>query len=228
MKIGLIATGAGGALDAALSLTRLIHPSACFIGFSDRYCGALEVLQKHCAITSLHESTCKEEISDHAYKLFRSNSCEIIVLLYSRLIASRLYDNFSCYNVHPSLLPNYKGFGAVEAAFCDSAKVLGVTIHEVDSSVDAGPINCQVKTIPTVKNIKYWQSLSFLMKVLLLVSFLDKKLGANTESVLHTICCTPNLPEVMQLLGISTSTKIQKGFRDVVRKSEAFSIYSSL
>lgn len=228
MKIGLMATGGGGALDAALSLTKIIYPNACLIGFSDRYCGALEVLRKHCAITSLHVSTRNEEISDHAYKLFRKNSCDIIVLLYSRLITSRLYDYFSCYNIHPSLLPDYKGFGAVEAAFCDNAKELGVTIHEVDSSVDAGPINCQVKTVPTIKNIKYWQSLSFLMKVLLLASFLDKKLSTKTESALHTICCTPNLPEVMQLLGIGTSTRIQNGFRDVVSKSEAFSLYSSL
>lgn len=225
MKIGFMATGCGGALDAALSLTKIIHPNACFIGFSDRHCGALEVLKKHCAVTSLHESTCNVEISENAYKLFRNNSCDSIILLYSRLITEKLHDRFSCYNVHPSLLPAYKGFGAVEGAFYGNAKALGVTIHRVDGSVDAGPINCQVKTVPTKKNIKYWKSLSFLMKVLLLTSFLDQKLSTKAKSELNAISCNPNLPEVMQLIGISSSIAIQNHFRDVVKKSEACSLY---
>ena len=225
MKIGLMASGSGRALDAALSLTKTIHPNACFIGFSDRDCGAFEVLQKHCTISSQYASTCKKEISERAYTLFRANSCDCIILSYSRLVTESLYDNFSCYNIHPSLLPEYKGLGAVEAAFNENARQLGVTIHKVDNSIDGGPIACQVKTDPVKKNIKYWQSLSYLMKALLLTSFLDQTLANGANRQLHTISCAPYLPENMQLKGITTSARVQNVFLQVVKGSNALSLF---
>lgn len=46
-------------------------------------------------------------------------------------------------NVHPSLLPAFRGAHAVESALAYGVKVTGVTVHLVDEQVDHGPIIAQ-------------------------------------------------------------------------------------
>ena len=46
-------------------------------------------------------------------------------------------------NVHPALLPAFRGIGAVEQAIDYGVKVFGVTVHFVDEGVDTGPIIAQ-------------------------------------------------------------------------------------
>jgi phosphoribosylglycinamide formyltransferase-1 len=46
-------------------------------------------------------------------------------------------------NVHPSLLPAFRGTRAIEQAFEYGVKVMGVTVHFVDDGVDTGPIVLQ-------------------------------------------------------------------------------------
>ena len=46
-------------------------------------------------------------------------------------------------NIHPSLLPAFKGMHAIKDAFLYGAKATGVTIHFVDEKLDHGPIIMQ-------------------------------------------------------------------------------------
>jgi phosphoribosylglycinamide formyltransferase-1 len=46
-------------------------------------------------------------------------------------------------NIHPSLLPAFKGKDAIQQAFEYGVKVYGCTIHYVDSSLDGGKIIAQ-------------------------------------------------------------------------------------
>ena len=43
-------------------------------------------------------------------------------------------------NIHPSLLPKYKGMNAIKQAIEDRAKYTGVTIHHVNEEMDSGYI----------------------------------------------------------------------------------------
>lgn len=46
-------------------------------------------------------------------------------------------------NIHPALLPSFKGAHAIGDALAAKAKVTGVTVHFVDKEVDHGPIILQ-------------------------------------------------------------------------------------
>ena len=46
-------------------------------------------------------------------------------------------------NVHPSLLPSFKGIQGIKDAFTYGCKVTGATIHFVDEKMDHGPIIMQ-------------------------------------------------------------------------------------
>ena len=50
-------------------------------------------------------------------------------------------------NVHPSLLPSFKGLNTHEKVLNKGVKISGCTIHFVDESLDGGPIIAQAATI---------------------------------------------------------------------------------
>jgi phosphoribosylglycinamide formyltransferase-1 len=53
-------------------------------------------------------------------------------------------------NIHPSLLPNFKGLNAQQQALDAKVKEAGCTVHFVTKEMDAGPIIIQkkVKVLP--------------------------------------------------------------------------------
>jgi phosphoribosylglycinamide formyltransferase-1 len=55
-------------------------------------------------------------------------------------------------NLHPSLLPNYKGLRAIERSYADGA-AMGVTVHWVIPDLDAGPVLLQ-KEVFTAQEAK--------------------------------------------------------------------------
>ena len=71
---------------------------------------------------------------------------ELIVLAgYMHLLTPPFLDRFPerIVNVHPSLLPEFPGTGAIDAALAAGVETTGVTVHLVDEGVDTGPIVLQ-------------------------------------------------------------------------------------
>jgi methionyl-tRNA formyltransferase len=67
----------------------------------------------------------------------------VIVCAYGLLIPSDLLDERSWLNVHPSLLPRWRGAAPVARAIMAGDAETGVTIHETVAELDAGPIAAQ-------------------------------------------------------------------------------------
>lgn len=67
----------------------------------------------------------------------------IIVCAYGLLIPVSLLERGVWLNVHPSLLPRWRGAAPVERAILAGDEVTGVTIHETVEALDAGPIAAQ-------------------------------------------------------------------------------------
>jgi methionyl-tRNA formyltransferase len=67
----------------------------------------------------------------------------IVVAAYGLLIPESLLERGLWLNVHPSLLPRWRGAAPVERALLAGDAETGVTIHETVKELDAGPIAAQ-------------------------------------------------------------------------------------
>ena len=67
----------------------------------------------------------------------------MVVAAYGALIPQALLDRALWLNVHPSLLPRWRGAAPVERALMAGDTETGVTIHRTTAELDAGPIAAQ-------------------------------------------------------------------------------------
>ncbi len=67
----------------------------------------------------------------------------VVVCAYGLLIPDELLSRSLWLNVHPSLLPRWRGAAPVERAILAGDELTGVTIHETVKALDAGPIAAQ-------------------------------------------------------------------------------------
>ena len=93
---------------------------------------------KYISVTSLNNSIVNGQLS--------MVNCQLAVLAYFGLIIpKRVLKIFSkgIINIHPSLLPKYRGPTPVQNAILNGEKVTGVSIIRLDEKVDHGPIIAQ-------------------------------------------------------------------------------------
>lgn len=70
-----------------------------------------------------------------------------VLAAYGEIIPQKVIDVFpkGILNIHPSLLPKYRGASPVQAAIASGEKETGVTIIKIDSQLDHGPIVAKFK-----------------------------------------------------------------------------------
>jgi methionyl-tRNA formyltransferase len=71
----------------------------------------------------------------------------VVVVAYGALVPTELLGRTLWLNVHPSLLPRWRGAAPVERAIMAGDRETGVTIHRTTAELDAGPIAAQ-RTFP--------------------------------------------------------------------------------
>jgi methionyl-tRNA formyltransferase len=81
----------------------------------------------------------------------------IIVAAYGQIIPKEILDlpKFGCLNVHPSLLPKYRGASPIQTAILNGDSETGVTIMLMDEKMDHGPILAKQEQIILNKKIDY-------------------------------------------------------------------------
>lgn len=88
----------------------------------------------------------KEAFESEIVSILNNLDIDLICLAgYMRYIGTVLLDNYEgrMINVHPALLPSFKGAHGIVDAFNYGVKMFGVTVHYVDSGVDSGKIIMQ-------------------------------------------------------------------------------------
>ena len=158
LKIGAIASGSGSNFEAIVNAceTGILKDKATvevlIYNKAGAYC--MERAKNHNIPYVLIESDkhrgIREEFDQKMIEVLDKYGCELIVLVgYMRFISEMFLNHFkgNIMNIHPALLPSFKGMHAHEDTLAYGVKVSGVTVHFVDIHEDHGPIIIQ-KCVP--------------------------------------------------------------------------------
>jgi len=83
-----------------------------------------------------------EKLADITPELEALNQPAGVLVSYGKIIPQRIIDLFTpgIINVHPSLLPQYRGPSPIEAAIKNGDTRTGVSIMQLNAEMDAGPV----------------------------------------------------------------------------------------
>lgn len=86
-------------------------------------------------------------------KLKSENFDLFLVASYGKIIPRDIFDipTKKTLNIHPSLLPKYRGASPIQAQILNNEKKVGVTIMQIDEGMDTGPTLAQ-REIPNFKS----------------------------------------------------------------------------
>lgn len=80
------------------------------------------------------------------YNFLADKKFDLYVLAgYMRILPRGILNFGTFINIHPSLLPQFKGADAIKRAFMSGVKETGVSVHYVSEEVDSGEIIAQQK-----------------------------------------------------------------------------------
>lgn len=80
--------------------------------------------------------------SDFLSELEKLNADVFIVMAYGKMLPKNLIDmpKYGTINIHPSLLPKYRGASPVQTAILNGETETGITLFKIDEAMDHGPI----------------------------------------------------------------------------------------
>ena len=145
MKLGIMCSGNGTNFENIIRTCR--YDEVVLMIHNKKKCGAVKRAAKfginHCYINAKNE--------DQIIKLFEAYEVDLIVLAgYMRIIKNPSAFPCPIINVHPSLLPKYKGLNAIEQAIDAGENITGCTVHYVNEELDGGEtiLQAEVPILP--------------------------------------------------------------------------------
>lgn len=150
-KIAIFASGYGSNFEAIATATLAgVIPAEVALMVCDKpQARVVEVAQRMgipSFVFSAKEYASKADYEREIVSRLREAEVELICLAgYMRIVGEELLAAYEGHiiNLHPSLLPAFKGARAIEQAMEYGVKVFGASIHYVDSSLDGGRIIAQ-------------------------------------------------------------------------------------
>ena len=141
MKVVVLCSGEGTNFENILrtcnkhEVVLMIH--------NKKKCGAVKRAAKF-GIPHIHIPHEKEDLMIMTIKAFHP---DLIVLAgYMRILSPKFIKSFDrIINIHPSLLPKYKGIDAIQQALDSGDDITGCTVHYVTEELDSGEIILQSK-----------------------------------------------------------------------------------
>jgi len=200
IKIGAVASGSGSNFEAIMLsceegiLKNKASVEILICNKTGAFC--IERAKNHNVPYELIESDKflhlpREEFDDKMIEVFNKFNCDLIVLVgYMRLASKKFISAFNgnVMNIHPALLPAFKGLHAHRDVIEYGVKISGCTVHFVDAESDHGPIIIQ-KCVPVYDTdteatlgprVLEWEHRIFPKAIEL---FCDKKLTVNGRLV---------------------------------------------
>jgi len=154
MRLAVLVSGTGSILEA-------ISHSGIEISLvvADRECEAIQrALDRGLSVELIERSDFGEKFDRVSYtnQLVRKLEVAEIELIamagFGTILEKPIYDAYAgkVLNTHPSLLPAFPGWNAVEEAIIAGVEETGCTIHQATLEVDSGPILAQ-ETVPILE-----------------------------------------------------------------------------
>lgn len=141
-------SGNGGLLKETIRAVRSGLLPLELVVVADRNCGALDIARNEGYETALVEfDSCRDraEFQARLHKVLVESGASHLVLNFNRLVDEAVTLHFveRSVNAHFALLPMFPGFGAIPKSVASGARFAGVTFHQIDASMDGGPIISQ-------------------------------------------------------------------------------------
>ena len=151
IKLGVLISGSGtnlqaiidriadGSIDASIEL--VVSSRASAYGLMRAQAAGIQTLTMDKSFYD-EEHTADKIIAAE----MRSRGVDYIIMAgYMRMVHDPLLDAFPnrIVNIHPALLPSFKGAHGIQDAYDYGVKVTGVTVHFADNRYDCGPIIAQ-------------------------------------------------------------------------------------
>ncbi|MEB3162271.1 MAG: phosphoribosylglycinamide formyltransferase [Prochlorothrix sp.] len=151
-RLGILASGSGtnfGAVMAAIAAGQLAAEAAVLI-YNQPTATVLQRAQQWQVPTQLLNhgdyGSDREAFDGAIVAALRAAQVDWVIMAgWMRIVTPVLINAFPqrIINLHPSLLPSFKGIRAIEQALAAGVKVTGCTVHLVVPEVDSGPILMQ-------------------------------------------------------------------------------------
>ena len=151
MNIAILCSGSGTNLQAIIDAAkRGVIPAKIAIVVSDnKDAFALERARKagiETLVLDKREFKTREEFDKKIIGSLKSKDVGLVVLAgFMRLLSAHFIKEYKnkIMNIHPALLPSFKGTHSIKDALEYGVKVTGVTVHFVDEKLDHGPVILQ-------------------------------------------------------------------------------------
>ena len=140
MRLGVMCSGNGTNFENIVTNPICNKHEVVLMIHNTKQCGAV----KRAAKWGIPHVRIPHKDEDKMIEMFRVWNVDLIILAgYMRVIKNPSKFPAPIINVHPSLLPKYKGLHAVEQAMEAGDEVTGCTVHYVNEELDGGEIILQ-------------------------------------------------------------------------------------
>jgi len=151
MKLVVLASGRGSNLKAIAEAFRSgkIKGSISLVISNKKDAKALQIARDFNIPAEFHDHTAfstREDYDLHLIKRIKAENPDLIVLAgYKRILSDSFIKAFEgkIINIHPSLIPAFKGLKAQKQAVDFGVRFSGCTVHFVSAELDAGPVIVQ-------------------------------------------------------------------------------------
>ena len=151
IRLGILASGNGSnfeyivkairkkKLNAEISILIVNNPHCLAIKKAIKYdIPYLIINHRNCSTRTEHDKLVMNKLEEFSVEL-------VVMAGWMRIVGEDLINKFEnrLINIHPSLLPSFKGVDAIQQAMDNKVTITGCTVHHVQKEVDSGSIIIQ-------------------------------------------------------------------------------------
>ncbi len=151
IRLGILASGNGSNFESIVKAIRKkkLHAQISILIVNNPDCLAIKkaikyeipyliINHRNCSTRTEHDKLVMNKLEEFSVEL-------VVMAGWMRIVGEDLINKFKnrLINIHPSLLPSFKGVNAIQQAMDNKVTITGCTVHHVQKEVDSGSIIIQ-------------------------------------------------------------------------------------